>query len=912
VRAFSFTKMNQEITPQHPEVGSLVPEQKGLDVKSEAQDQQRKLEVGEELHKFFLTLWEKCENLNKEDWLTVKRNMIKARKYFDGKQYGYVNDKCEWIDQPPQANVIRYASNAYQAHLQTALTEISKGVTELSFSHVSPDSRFGQLIAKIAEQRYKTHRKRLFDSLKYQQENLSLLLNGLALRYTYFAWQQTRDEKIPVFGKKDVAQGQSATVCAVCYSPREMKPQIQDNTEGSRDFVSQGGEDGQEMSVPMPEQSDADSCPNCGSSEVKEIQSPASQASVIQGYEGQQCGENKFATVDPLGVLFYLHAQTIKDSPYMIWKQIILKEVLQSQYPDTAIQEGLNSPELRYKYEHESSTPNLQARLMRDAQGGNDKDASEFEQGWFDTSLYANYKLKENATLRNGQTLPAGTKLGEAFPKGLYLAKNGKKILDVWSEDKNDKWTAVPYVTRIGTLIGAGTTIALEEQDLQNDIKNLAVASMFNDAFAKEFVNDQYLDPDSIPNSPSERGVVSNMPEGAKIVGTAIERMPPSQLTPEVYTMLEQSQQQMQMGMGTFAGNQNGAPDLKAAQDTAAGMMMWREMTVGRFAPMLAARADALDKEQAFQLLINDQKYLTPQQWEKLSGDYGKDGVKAFLSCDLREELCIEIVPESYMPTSRAVDRASIIAFGEFMVNTQMNPQSEMGAYAAKQFGVPQYLVGFDSAYGAAMASIDAFKEQADAIIQQFGDVPTFQLEDPTVMQLAQLVVTQSNIPVDPDLDDIEAIVNSLKDWWQKDAGRSASNLLKASVLYRNQECKAALVKREQENSQMQLMAQQPMIDQQQQMQAAQSQQEAQNGEAQNAQQAQMQGEQHNQAMEQQQAQADQQDSQMIGQGLMKSADMEEAEAQRQHDAQMQANEQEHQKEMARIQAKNKGSNSKS
>ena len=242
------------------------------------------LEIDSDLTKFFCDLKDKSQKLNEFEWLSIKRQMIRARHYFDGRQYGDVNDACQWVDYPKNPSEITYTVNAYQAHIQTALTEISKGNTDLSFSHTSPDSRYGQLITKIAETRYKTHKRKLFGVAKQQQENLSLLLNGVAARYTYFCEYSDRGEKIPIMGESDV-QGDSISACKECSAPS----------------------DGQ--------------CPQCGSTETVDIAMPDSKAKVIAGYGKQSSGENEFDVVDPLGLVWYLHASDVKSTPFIGWKQ---------------------------------------------------------------------------------------------------------------------------------------------------------------------------------------------------------------------------------------------------------------------------------------------------------------------------------------------------------------------------------------------------------------------------------------------------------------------------------------------------------------------------------------------------------------------------------------------------------------
>ena len=769
----------------HP-VGSMVP--------VDRTEEKPKLEIDDTFRGALLKLFAKCEKLHDAEWLRIKQNMIRSRNYFDGKQFGTVNNSCQWVDFQLNPGEEHYTANVYQLHVLTALVEISKGRTQLSFSHINSDSKYGKDVAKIAEQRYKTHRQRLFSSIKVQQENLSLLLNGMGARYTYF--KQGEQGKSPVFGEKDV-EGMSAQVCAVCGAPS----------------------DGQ--------------CKVCGSDEVTSLEQGAYKAKVISGYQNQGTGENTWDSVDPIGLLFHFNAQSVKDTPYIIWKQVILKEVLQSQYPGSNIVEGISASELNDQAGSQSRTPNSEYGFTGDA----DKATSQLDQGWFDLPLYANYVIKEKAVLRNGVVIMPGTKLGQVFPKGLFVAKNGDTILDIWSENKNDKWTICPYLMRLGTMVGGGTSVALEAQDIKNDLINLYMASTMNDAFRKEFVQTQFLEGENVPNNPYERAVVTGLPEGQRIVGTVIDALPPTGLSPDAFALDEKADGLMQGQIGSYSGTPLGMPDIKAVQNTAAGMSMWREQTTNRFWPMLTVRADALDKMQAIQLLKNDQRYLSPQQWEKIKGDYGSDAVKAFLNCDIENDLIVEVVEGSYISVPESVKKADAIEYTALVASLAeagITPDSELGSYVANAFQIPKTLVSFDKFYAIAEEMIARIKYLADPLVQEIGDIETSDVRiDPKSLGMATLLLQQAEININPIMDDSQGMVEALRDWWVKDEGRQASNVLKAAITLLVMGLEQGGVEKVQRDLTLAMQAQAPAVQAQNEMAAQQAAAEGQNVQAQ-------------------------------------------------------------------------------
>jgi hypothetical protein len=311
-------------TPQHEgPVGGLVPSD-GRDYEAEAASQARLLDVEDELHKHFLEMVTTHEKIDESKWRDIRKGWIKTRNYADNRQYGYVSNTNQWVDYPKQPGEINYTKNIVRPQIDMMMMELSRGRTELSFEYIAPESYKGNLIKKVAEARYAAHKRRLFTSTKMDQENLSLLLNGIALRYTYFDWNG--QSSVPEFGDKQ-GEGMEATVCAEC-------------------------------GVPVQEAS----CARCGSEESVVIKAEL-KGKGVAGYQQKPTGENNWVSVDPLGVTFYLQAPSIQATPYLIWRQSILPSILQSKYKDTAIKQG-DSEAMKDKEGADTSTPNTRASTL--------------------------------------------------------------------------------------------------------------------------------------------------------------------------------------------------------------------------------------------------------------------------------------------------------------------------------------------------------------------------------------------------------------------------------------------------------------------------------------------------------------------------------------------------------------------
>jgi ribosomal protein L40E len=833
------------VSPAHKEIGSLVPNEDGRDLRTEKATQAEKFAVDKDLTKELLALKSKCEDRQKSEWLEIKKQFVRCRQYNDGKQYGDVTDQFNWVDDALHSDEELYIENFFQTHVQTALTELTRVEPQFNFFHVGGESRTATKLTKFFEERSKYYRQRLFTATKKQHEKLSSLLNGVAARYTYFEYEKSQAHEASESKEhemmEDKPQNMGMEVCATCYAPKT-----------------------------------AEKCSRCGDTDSKMLEDGDSYESKGMGI-GQESprGTNKWVNVDPIGLTFDLKAQTVTDTAYIIWKQIIMDEILENKYPDIALQDGVTAPELLY--DTATDTP---GEGYGNASSSTQTGTKQFEQCWFDYEMYCHKRLKVDIKLRNGRILKAGTTLGQNFPNGLYMAVNGNRILDLWGENKNRKWTIAPYVTRIGTLVGAGLTILLSQQDRKNDIVSLKMVSIFKDAYRQEFLNSKYITNDDMPDDPRMRAELENIPPGMRIVGEAIDVLPPSTLSPLVSETEQQIEAAAQAQVGTFSSGGAGMPDLKAATDTLGGMQLYREQTVGRFSPMLEIQADLLDKEQLYQLFENDKEYLSPQDWQELAGDYGKESIELFLNCDIRREIIIEVVKESYMPKTVSQKQMQMNGYVQVMSGMmQIGMTSpEQTAHVATLFDQPQRNNNFLPAYDKARASTNAFSEIVDEIIQATGDLPRFDVADPTTIQLARLVVEESGMDIDPEMDDHLAMIESYKDWWNTDAGREAPNLLKAVVALRVKEHQALMVQKAQLEAAMAMEAQQPMIDAQ--MAQEQAAQVAGQDQASADAERQEQG-----AMMQGLGEMSENDAQREHEQVIKDAELKDAEAQRMHDA---------------------------
>jgi DNA-directed RNA polymerase subunit RPC12/RpoP len=814
--------------------------------------------VHEELSRFLNRISEDIEALDRAKRLNLFRQMIKAHQYMDGNFYGYVDANCEWRQREKAPDEVWYSDNQIYPYFRAALMELSRTQTEILVN--APPGSSDELVAaaKFAKSRVDANRDRTYNARLLQTRNAYALLNGIVLMYTYMDYGSGGSERMPKLEKQE-SEGKTVRMCANCS-----------------------------RMVPDPVDLDSDEkrspkCPSCGSEMMSEM-SMSDGPEVIIGYDDVKTGQNQWTVPNPVSVIFLMTASCIEETPFIKWKQLILRSVLQASFPGISLPKtGITSTELRYINNQETNTPASSGSTLFGAAepdgSSRELEPVEFERHWLDYPVYCDIKFEEDADLGGGKTLKANQKLGELFPNGLYFSRCGTLILEVKGEDKNRKWSASPYGIRPGTLYGTGSSVALADQEVLNDLESVKMANAFANGVPREFVN-----PDRISELSADPAIPTVLTPGlneGNIIGNAYAQAPATTLSPEIYGLSERRESAIQNKIGALSSTgQGGLADAKTWGDTATAISIRRDMAVGRFSPDLELMADELDRKQAIQFIKNEKECFTAEQWKGLSGEYGEYGIEAFLNCDIDRDLIFTVSPGSYMPRSDAQTQAKLVQYAQLLPGLMQAQSPELTAYAGEVFGIPESLAGWTSERAFANKLISRFKSLAELFVAQYGDLPdtalfedTEQGSQPTpALQVAKQINDYSHMPVDVFLDNHDAMMGALRDWRATDEGRDAPNVLIAAVAFRVLLHEQGKAKQMQMVNRSMLVANEPLQEQQQ----------AQQDAAVQAQQG------------QQDAQAEQADTQMKAQGLEKLAHYADKDEQRQHEADLQKQQQDH------------------
>jgi hypothetical protein len=723
-------------------------------------------QVGASLSRFLNRLGDEMDDLDREKRLTLFRQQIKAHQYMDGNFYGYVDMNCEWQQKTKGSDEVWYSDNQLYPYLRTALMEMARTQTEIVVNTQPGASDEMIAAAKFAKARYDANRDRTFNARLRQTSNTYALLNGIVFWYTFFQFEGGRRERIPKLLKREV-EAKTQKLCAMCA-----KPAVDNVVEITGKPVDP-------------------KCLNCGSVMFHDIETSDEPDTVI-GYDDIPNGQNQWIVPNPIGIIVSLQASCIEESPFLKWKQLILRSVLEAKFKGLALPStGTVSTELRYVTNQQKATPAADNTIIggettaNTDQMGRELELLEFQQIWLDYSLYCDIEFNEDVSLGRGKTLKAGQKLGELYPDGIYFARCGDLIVDLWNEDKNRKWSSSPYGLRAGSMYGSGSHTALSDQEIINDIATLKMANAWANGVPREFVDPSVIaelssDP-TVPTNVDMSGVTTG-----NIKGRAYEQVAPQSLSAEIYGIAEKSESSIQNKIGAMSGTGSGGlADSQKWGETATAISIKRDLAVGRFAPDLELMADQLDREQAYQFLINEQEFFTPKQWEVVKGEYDDVALKTYLEADIRRDFIITVSPGSYMPKSDAQMQAKLNAYLQVFPLLAQSNNPELLAYTAETFGIPEQLGGWNSDRAHAKKVIRRFEALAELFVDQYGDLATNDLEDPTIKAVAQRINDYSKLPVDVFLDDHAALQDSYRDWRGTDEGQNASNALLAAVAFR-------------------------------------------------------------------------------------------------------------------------------
>lgn len=470
------------------------------------------------------------------------------------------------------------------------------------------------------------------------------------------------------YGHDEVAEWQAGV-------EKPHAPELEQYEQDEADHIAMLGADDAanggmgEEGVPAADGSDngfnqASQCPSCSSPNITVEPAATTEVEAVNGYENVELGD---FICEPVPAFELKHdlTKTPQDSPFLIRRRRIRVPLLEAKFPELAIKPSHREDSgLQAEDDLKRSVYNSQQNIRLNTDGTTGEQTADFIQVWLDPCLYSRCVLKEEYKTISGQSIPAGTRLIEMFPEGMYQAwiEGIEGCVELRNEHHSDYWVGSEYRLRAISSLGSGIEDMIEGQRQYNLIMSIIYTQLRTSAMPATLYDQRLL-----PNGTSSYlGSLQNIPvEMAAIddrlpISAAVHQLSPQPPTQahfqygnDLNINMQRTSRVIDVGFGQAMGRNN--TTATAVQETVAQQQ-------GLFGPQLALKAE-VDRRGAEIILALFKKYGIDERYISLSGKRGEqDGI--WLSAeDTPLDLFAEIANESYLPQTNMERRQRWEAF---------------------------------------------------------------------------------------------------------------------------------------------------------------------------------------------------------------------------------------------------------
>lgn len=537
-------------------------------------------------------------------------------------------------------------------------------------------------------------------------------------------------------------------------------------------------------------------CPECGSPNAEVEQAQPLEVEAIQGYEDVEHGDIVCETV-PAFELKHDLGELPQDSPYLIRRRRVRVPVLQAKFPDLHITDskgenrGIQIAEALKKVSSQNNRSS--------SKDSNEEQATDFIQIWLDPCMYSKLQLKDEMQTLGGMTIPAGTKLAELFPTGLYMCfiEGIDGVVELRDEHHKDYWVGQSYRQRAISSLGIGIEDIVEGNRQYNLVMSIIYTQLRTAAMPATLFDERLL-----PNGTSAYiGSLSNLPvnlaalEDNRRLQDAVFQLQPQPPTTAHFGFADKLNNYMQMAsrVTEFSG---GLPGVQ--NDTATGAEITQATAQSLFGPQLALKAE-VDRRGAEIILELFKRYCIDEVWVTLSGKRGQMDGMWLKAADIGVDMFAEVVPDSYLPQTNMERRER---WDRFLERVGGLPGLKL---ALQEF--PEQVEQLAEIFDVDLASADytAAAEMCRLRIEQMKQaIPMLQVMTAQMppVQMAQDPMTGETgiVPVDPmaeaggfllgilqppiELEETGhmAAIAYYRSWFTEDEGREAAGELRAGI----------------------------------------------------------------------------------------------------------------------------------
>lgn len=413
----------------------------------------------------------------------------------------------------------------------------------------------------------------------------------------------------------------------------------------------------------------------------RKVKRPAYNGPELTGATEHVLNENRIHIPHPLSMQRDMSASTPEESTFLIERTLV--ERTRAEYEYECIIDRGNAgitPEMQLLYNLQRSSTQLDGsgvasvgaihgpgRPLFGADPGTSNIAllAEQERHFWDVSEYGWFYCDVDETLPDGTVLPAGTILGERFPRGTRVMFCDETVLMFEECEWRKRWTLLRYGIIAGTNAGAGIVKKLLPLNYCiNDDFNLGQSVKFTVGHPLTAIDGK-----SVHELPGAGQLMKISKANVDDINKLVAQWP-GQSMPDDGTQERVGRDMQFIGGTQTIGQVGGAADQQAAQHTATGVTAMEQQGADRQLQPVEQSLLA-DEETLWQIGEAIQRDWTkeknPELYERLVKRYAEDVANAFFACNLREELNCTVAPASTMPRSMARTTANHMALGSIL-----------------------------------------------------------------------------------------------------------------------------------------------------------------------------------------------------------------------------------------------------
>jgi hypothetical protein len=606
----------------------IIPPPQGTPPVSKPEEVEAAPRIFADFETYLTNLDKRVSQITGEGNLERQRLITKMRRFYQGDFFFRFNRDGRVEHRKKQSDAL-YADSVLSAFVDTNVSLRMKSRPALNFIARAEGRVDKEEAANYSKELYEDGAEINFTAMVREKENKNLELTGDSFCLLYFDPKADGTEiKVPLTEKKTVKPQYNSYYCPEC---------------GKLDKAD-----------------DQPFCSGCGNTDLVVEGAEEFETDVEVGYKEIPAGDVRAMFPDPIAVRVLGSSGKIKDALMVLWDTLVMRGVLESYYPNLKF----GGSDISSSLQMQEETRRLTSDDTKERVGGEQFELLEVKRRWLSPLLYGGYTFPKETKLPNGKIIPQGTKLLDLYPDGAFYCFQNNKLIDIYPQTIGSTWSHTPNQTSEG-FHGLGSWDLMPMQEMINELVSLQFAIEMYDSLSPTLYRAGKL-PKKIPNKPGAQIPVSNL-DDSQDLDQAMTRVKSGGGTSQAAGLREQIAGSMQQRYGSWSASGGGAPDIKAAS-TATGAAIIQENAMGRMAPSLALQAET-EVERAYQLLELRQQNWPEEMYEKFDKKVGGDAGHWFRNCNVRRDIRIEVVPDSFFPQTQGKMRAE---FGELM-NIAMN-----------------------------------------------------------------------------------------------------------------------------------------------------------------------------------------------------------------------------------------------